>query len=820
MCGIRISWGCACSRSIAESDLESISIKHRGPDAYGTITARSGDTVAVISAAVLHLRGIRLLPQPASMAVGGGGDAHGEAYLCWNGEVFGGLRVPESESDTSVIASAARAALASDTPHTSLASSLSAVTGPFAFAMCYGDSLYFGRDPVGRRSLLLELPTECGQFAVVASVASLSRKPHTTELVPTGVYRLSMAADMRPSTEKAQQLWTMPSCTAGRSWILTRVLWPLASPFRAGLTSMLHVPGTGVEDSYEWAPAGMMAAAALELLRRLGEAVRVRVSALPPSAASETRCACGKLPHRDGPIVDVSSGAQPCMSSSATAPQLLRVPSSDLSASVSSVLARALGVGLDAVVSESRHLALPASNELCDRCGSVPGGSGARVAVPFSGGLDSMVLARLTHEYVPAAEPIDLINVCFARGHRSPDRLAALAGLHELRLCCPGRKWQLICVDEDYEAVLAAAPAITSLLHPCLTHMDFNIGAALWCVGRGIGFLEAQTGGSSDLPEPSPDSGLRYAGPGAGAKVRQSYGIGEPVAGLTQSSPSALDVDDARFVSSEDCARALHGWWKGDASAADISTPARDSLSRILPTDFELVTSCVADGISRYSEVVRATLSVASSMCSAAPAATASVVAAFESALGAESAGSDDENGDSTEAAVDSAPAVPAAANISSSSCDRGGLRKSCPGLETRKCASPAHRNCSSGMCRNCCLARGPASLACLVHFRPTPQLARAASPVAGPPPKAASEPTFSEGPTAAAMSTRLTRLLVRSSARVLISGLGADEAMGGYGRHRTAFRHGGWHGLQHEMAVDCGRIWKRNLGRDDRVYR
>jgi asparagine synthetase B (glutamine-hydrolysing) len=31
------------------------------------------------------------------------------------------------------------------------------------------------------------------------------------------------------------------------------------------------------------------------------------------------------------------------------------------------------------------------------------------------------------------------------------------------------------------------------------------------------------------------------------------------------------------------------------------------------------------------------------------------------------------------------------------------------------------------------------------------------------------------------------------SPARVLLNGLGADELLGGYGRHRTAFKAGGW---------------------------
>ena len=57
-----------------------------------------------------------------------------------------------------------------------------------------------------------------------------------------------------------------------------------------------------------------------------------------------------------------------------------------------------------------------------------------------------------------------------------------------------------------------------------------------------------------------------------------------------------------------------------------------------------------------------------------------------------------------------------------------------------------------------------------------------------------------------------------RSAARVLLLGMGADEQMGGYGRHRTAYRKGGAEALRRELAADCERMWLRNLGRDDRV--
>lgn len=54
--------------------------------------------------------------------------------------------------------------------------------------------------------------------------------------------------------------------------------------------------------------------------------------------------------------------------------------------------------------------------------------------------------------------------------------------------------------------------------------------------------------------------------------------------------------------------------------------------------------------------------------------------------------------------------------------------------------------------------------------------------------------------------------------ARVLLSGLGADELFGGYTRHATAANRKGLHGLAGELELDFMRLGKRNLGRDDRV--
>lgn len=57
-----------------------------------------------------------------------------------------------------------------------------------------------------------------------------------------------------------------------------------------------------------------------------------------------------------------------------------------------------------------------------------------------------------------------------------------------------------------------------------------------------------------------------------------------------------------------------------------------------------------------------------------------------------------------------------------------------------------------------------------------------------------------------------------KTPARVLMSGLGADELFGGYTRHATAFKRQGHGGLVKELELDFDRLGKRNLGRDDRV--
>jgi asparagine synthetase B (glutamine-hydrolysing) len=120
------------------------------------------------------------------------------------------------------------------------------------------------------------------------------------------------------------------------------------------------------------------------------------------------------------------------------------------------------------------------------------------VAVLFSGGLDSTVLAGLVAECALAEEQkvtIDLLNVCFDAlgGHQSPDRQSSRASWKDLRAAYPCARWRLVCIDVCYDDLLASDSLhrIQQTMAPGSTVMDFNIAAAFWCGARGsgIGYL-------------------------------------------------------------------------------------------------------------------------------------------------------------------------------------------------------------------------------------------------------------------------------------------------------------------------------------------
>ena len=111
------------------------------------------------------------------------------------------------------------------------------------------------------------------------------------------------------------------------------------------------------------------------------------------------------------------------------------------------------------------------------------------LAVLFSGGLDSLVLARLSDLLYPQGIPITLITVSFSS--TSPDLLTASFGYEILsRLAGPGRfKWLVKeCSTDD-----VPWNRIKKLVQPNDRVMDYNLGACFFAAAKGEGKLSGET---------------------------------------------------------------------------------------------------------------------------------------------------------------------------------------------------------------------------------------------------------------------------------------------------------------------------------------
>ena len=110
---------------------------------------------------VLHLRGQQTVPQPVTIDVPRIPSSR-DAFLCWNGEAWSLDARPIVGNDSEVafrLLSHVSQSVHSDSPdadENAVASALASLRGPYAFAFFspWKRRLYFGRDVLGRRSLL------------------------------------------------------------------------------------------------------------------------------------------------------------------------------------------------------------------------------------------------------------------------------------------------------------------------------------------------------------------------------------------------------------------------------------------------------------------------------------------------------------------------------------------------------------------------------------------------------------------------------------------------------------------------------------------
>ncbi|KFP33534.1 Asparagine synthetase domain-containing protein 1, partial [Colius striatus] len=483
MCGICCVVTLCSQRAICGFFNEDIlyRLRRRGPDSSQQLIKTVPDLSyeCLFSGNVLHLRGV-VTTQPLE-------DANNNVFL-WNGEVFNGVHVGDQENDTKVMFHH----LGSCSSEVDILSLFSSLRGPWSFVFYQASrhSLWFGRDYFGRRSLLWQFGTEDDSALCLTSVSACAESANRWQEVPaSGIFKIDLKA-----------------CARTTSLSLTLFPWKHSCTERAVEEIFINVLDQVSKDLPNHVCIEMnesrqcLRAPVIPLNKTISEASGecpgtnisnvihpVSVETLQGFLAEEHK---KKIVHQ---FIDILSEA---------------------------VKRRVLSLFRDEDQEVREAPSMPKRK--------------AHIAVLFSGGVDSMVIAALADKHVPSEEPIDLLNVAFMRKKQDkqkdttkkhtnqevqldllcprescqdlgdktaahlpcfdvPDRITGRAGLKELAAINPSRTWNFVEINVTLEELKKTRQqCINHLIYPLNTVLDDSIGCAIWFASRGEGFISNQ----------------------------------------------------------------------------------------------------------------------------------------------------------------------------------------------------------------------------------------------------------------------------------------------------------------------------------------
>lgn len=352
------------------------------------------------------------------------------------------------ENDTSVFSQH----LSSCSSPSEILSLLATIRGPWAFVYYQkaGDYLWFGRDFFGRRSLLWKFDAEANSLSL-ASVASLTPDPdggRWLEVPAVGVYRMDLKS--------------FGSDVVIEVYPWARKQEDLFSNCRESFFSSVPAGCTAVRNQ-----SGLVLSAPV-----------CPLNTTTPEILEETEA-------------NLKSH-----------PRLNHLEELLLSRNTTNAPTRLMDVLSEAV--RRRVQSLPFHGP------APPVGDQANVAILFSGGIDSMILAALADRHLPDHQAIDLLNVAFKLREPKktketakkpafikasspfdvPDRITGRAGLEELKELNRSRKWNFVEINITQEELQRMrGEHVCHLVSPLETVLDDSIGCAVWFAARGTGFI-------------------------------------------------------------------------------------------------------------------------------------------------------------------------------------------------------------------------------------------------------------------------------------------------------------------------------------------
>ncbi|XP_064386647.1 asparagine synthetase domain-containing protein 1-like isoform X2 [Halichondria panicea] len=548
MCGI---FACLfCEGGINAQLKEEIlwKLKRRGPDAIKEVTLKVGGPSLHLNliGSLLRMRGDPT-PQPHQVEVTSATGTHHTNHLLWNGNIFGGgIKIPRGCNDTVILG---QELAAQEGTVAGLLATLSSICGPWALVYWQEStqSLWFGRDVFGRRSLLWHTPSKDDDLFALCSVGHYSEQDmplgYWMEIPANGIYQLKCRGPLERGDELfqtesiIQDDFSALNTTLSTSVSLVKCLQvpfpplnkhtPTTNPTECCKTEIADgdnvSKATTVEtpilplcdvsppvtvhtyplSALDWSVLSQ------QLLDVLQAAVQVRVDHAPEVPSNTSG------PSTDHSITVSSAKEQSELSSgSATvvdckdneAPSSCGVQSLDSKHFTKDEL-KVQGesfTSLDEVRRKESGKHNSPEDSLQDKAAhfevrverSVVREGRAKVAVLYSGGVDSTVLAALADRCLPKGEEIDLINVAFEQKSATvekrfdvPDRVSAFESLRELN---PERAWNLVMVNGTLEEVNEMRRTqISHMVYPLCTVLDDSIGCALWFAARGVGLLHS-----------------------------------------------------------------------------------------------------------------------------------------------------------------------------------------------------------------------------------------------------------------------------------------------------------------------------------------